>query len=121
MQWAESAATIALITANNDGRADFASNPFNGPLPTFDQATKLFCYANNNAPGCLIRDLQELAPPPGKLAEVTHSWQSSVGMARQFGSDMALEADYVFTGSRNEHRIQDNVNITFVIRRPAGP
>ncbi len=113
LQWAESAATIALITANNDGRADFASNPFNGPLPTFDQATKLFCYVNNNAPGCLIRDLQELAPPPGKLAEVTHSWQSSVGMARQFGSDMAFEADYVFTGTRNEHRIQDNVNITF--------
>ena len=26
---------------------------------------------------------------------------------------MSFEADYVFTGSRNEHRIQDNVNITF--------
>jgi len=113
VQWAESAATIALITANNDGRADFASNPFNGPLPSFDRATALFCYANNNAPGCLIRDLMELAPPPGPLAEVTHSWQTSVGIARQFGSDMALEADYVFTGTRNEHRIQDNVNITF--------
>jgi hypothetical protein len=113
VQWAESAATIALITANNDGRADFASNPFNGPLPTFAQATKLFCYANNNAPGCLIRDLGELAPPPGPLAEVTHSWQSSVGIARQFGSDMSFQADYVFTGTRNEHRIQDNVNVLF--------
>jgi hypothetical protein len=113
LQWAESAASIALITANNDGRADFASNPFNGPLPSFDQATKLFCYANNSAPGCLIRDLQELAPPPGKLAEVTHSWQTSIGVARQFRNDMSFEADYVFTGSRNEHRIQDNVNITF--------
>jgi len=113
VQWAESAATIALITANNDGRANFASNPFNGPLPPFDQATKLFCYVNNNAPGCLIRDLMELAPPPGKLAEVTHSWQTSVGMERQFGNDMSLAADYVFTGSRNEHRIQDNVNILY--------
>ena len=113
VQWAESAATIALITANNDGRADFASNPFNGPLPSFEQATKLFCYANNHAPGCLIRDLGELAPPPGSLAEVTHSWQGSAGIARQFGSDMSLQADYVFTGTRNEHRIQDNVNITF--------
>jgi Carboxypeptidase regulatory-like domain/TonB dependent receptor len=113
VQWAESAATIALITANNDGRADFASNPFNGPLPTFDQAQKLYCYVNNNAPGCLIRDLMELAPPPGKLANVGNSWQSSIGMQRQFGSDMALDADYVFTGSRNEHRIQDNVNIKF--------
>src|SRR2546423_2241394 len=113
VQWAESAATIALITANNDGRPDFASNPFNGPLPTFEQATRLFCYANNNAPGCLIRDLGELAPPPGEFAQVTHSWQSSVGVERQFGSDMALQADYVFTGSRNEHRIQDNVNVLF--------
>ena len=113
VQWAESAATIALITANNDGRPDFASNPFKGPLPTFEQATKLFCYANNNAPGCLIRDLGELAPPPGALAEVTHSWQGSAGIARQFGNDMSLQADYVFTGTRNEHRIQDNVNITF--------
>ena len=113
VQWAESAASIALITANNDGRANFASNPFNGPLPPFDQATRLFCYANNGAPGCLIRDLMELAPPPGKLAEVAHSWQTSVGMERQFGTDMSLEADYVFTGSRNEHRIQDNVNIIY--------
>ncbi|PYR74143.1 MAG: hypothetical protein DMF87_23725 [Acidobacteria bacterium] len=113
VQWAESAASIALITANNDGRANFASNPFNGPLPPFDQATKLFCYVNNNAPGCLIRDLMELAPPPGKLAEVSHSWQTSVGMERQFGTDMSLAADYVFTGSRNEHRIQDNVNIIY--------
>ena len=114
VQWAESAATIALITANNDGRANFASNPFNGPLPPLDQATKLFCYANNNAPGCLIRDLMELAPPPGKkLADVAHSWQTSIGMERQFGNDMSLAADYVFTGSRSEHRIQDNVNILY--------
>jgi len=34
----------------------------------------------------------ELAPPPGKLAEVTHSWQTSVGMERQFGNDMSLAA-----------------------------
>jgi hypothetical protein len=54
-----------------------------------------------------------LAPPPGALAEVTHSWQGSAGIARQFGADMSLQADYVFTGTRNEHRIQDNVNITF--------
>ena len=106
--------SIALITANNDGRADFASNPFNGPLPTFDAGQKLFCYVNNNAPGCLIRDLQELAPPPGKFADVTHSWQTlRSAWQRQFGTDMAFEADYVFTGSRNEHRIQDNVNIMF--------
>ena len=112
VEWSHSPETISILSAVNDGRADFASNPFNGPLPTFDQAQKLYCYANNNAPGCLIRDLQELAPP-SQFANVSHSWQGSIGMQQQFGSDMALEADYVFTGSRNEHRIQDNVNITF--------
>ena len=39
--------------------------PSTGRCPAFDQAQKLFCYVNNNAPGCLIRDLMELAPPPG--------------------------------------------------------
>ena len=112
LEWPVDPPTIAIISAVNDGRADFASNPFNGPLPTFDQALQRYCYVNNNAPGCLIRDLQELAPPP-PFAHVSHSWQSSIGLARQIGSDMALEADYVFTGSRNEHRIQDNVNISF--------
>src|SRR5207245_10897083 len=50
---------IAVISYANDGRADFAANPTNGqPLPTYAQAITRFCYANNNAPGCLIRDLQ---------------------------------------------------------------
>jgi hypothetical protein len=44
---------------------------------------------------------------------VTHSWQTSIGFARQFGNDMAFEADYVNTRSRDEKSIQDNVNITF--------
>jgi hypothetical protein len=112
VEWSKSPTIIAIISAANDGRADFASNPFNGPLPTFDQAEKRYCYANNNAPGCLIRDLQELAPPV-QFANVANSRQSSIGVQRQFGSDMAVEADYVFTGSRNEHRVQDNVNISF--------
>src|SRR6266550_989475 len=91
---------------------NFASNPFNGPLPTFDQAEQRYCYVNNNAPGCLLRDLTELAPPP-QFANVAHSMQTSIGMQRQFGSDMAIEADWVFTGSRAEHRVQDNANISF--------
>ena len=44
---------------------------------------------------------------------MTHSWQSSIGVAQQFGSYMALEVDYVNTRSRDEKSIQDNVNITF--------
>jgi hypothetical protein len=110
--WPMSPLTIAVIAVDNDRtRPDFAANPFNGALPTYDQALQRFCYVNN-VPGCLLRDLQEQAPIPG-YAHVPHSWQSSIGVARQFGSDMAIEADYVNTKSRDEKSIQDNVNVTF--------
>ncbi|OLC75097.1 MAG: hypothetical protein AUH72_20845 [Acidobacteria bacterium 13_1_40CM_4_65_8] len=59
-----------------------------------------------------MRDLQEQAPPPA-YAHVPHSWQSSIGIARQLANDMAFEADYVNTRSRREKSIQDNVNVTF--------
>jgi hypothetical protein len=110
--WPMSPLTIAVIAVDNtDRRSDFAANPFNGPLPTYDQALQRFCYVNS-VPGCLLRDLQEQAPPPA-YAHVPHSWQSSIGIARQFGNDMAIEADYVNTKSRHEKSIQDNVNVTF--------
>ncbi len=109
--WPQSPLTIAVIRVNNDGRPDFAANPFNGPLPTYDQALQRFCNVNNR-PGCLLRDLQEQAPIPD-YAHVTHAWQTSIGVAHQFGSRAAFEIDYVNTRSRDEKSIQDNVNITF--------
>jgi len=109
--WPQSPLTIAVIRVNNDGRPDFAANPFNGPLPTYHQALQRFCNVNN-VPGCLLRDLQEQAPVP-EYSHVTHAWQSSIGFAHQFGSQAALEVDYVDTRSRDEKSIQDNVNITF--------
>jgi hypothetical protein len=110
--WPMSPLTIAVIAVDNDfKRPDFAANPFNGPLPTYEQALQRFCYVNN-VPGCLLRDLQEQAPV-ADYAHVTHSWQSSIGVAHQFGRNMAIEADYVNTRSRDEKSIQDNVNITF--------
>ena len=109
--WPQSPLTIAVIRVNNDGRADFAANPFNGPLPTYAQALQRFCYVNN-VPGCLLRDLQEQAPIPD-YAHVTHAWQNSIGVVHQFGNFAALQVDYVNTKSRDEKSIQDNVNITF--------
>lgn len=53
-----------------------------------------------------------MAPIPD-YSHVTHSWQSSIGIAQQFGSTSALQVDYVQTNSRNEKSIQDNVNLTF--------
>ena len=109
--WPQSPLTIAVIRVNNDGRPDFASNPFNGPLPTYEQALQRFCNVNNR-PGCLLRDLQEQAPIPD-YAHVTHSWQTSIGVQHQFGTRAAVDINYVNVRSRDEKSIQDNVNITF--------
>jgi hypothetical protein len=109
--WPMSPLTIAVIDVANNGRPDFAANPFNGPLPTYAQALQRFCYVSNT-PGCLLRNLQEQAPIPD-YAHITNAWQTSIGVAHQIGNTMAIEADYVNTRSRNEKAIQDNVNLTF--------
>jgi hypothetical protein len=110
--WTYGNQTIASVQVNNDGRPDFASNPFNGPKPTAAQAFANFCDINNGKPGCLTRSLQELAPPP-PYDQIQNSWQSSLGFQRQFGAVTALDVDYVYNGSRNEKVIQENVNVSF--------
>jgi hypothetical protein len=114
--WPMSPLTIAVIQVNNNGRPDFAANPFNGPLPSYAQALTHFCYVNN-APGCLLRSAAELAPPP-EFAHITHSYQGSIGIARQIGNDMAVEANYVYTGTRDEQQggggfSVDNINLAY--------
>jgi hypothetical protein len=122
--------TIAVIAIDNTNkRPDFVANPFNGPLPSYAQALQQFCNAGGGKPDnaayttwaatgfagaapCLLRDLQEMAPI-SDYSHVTHSWQSSIGIAQQFGTTTALQVDYVQTNSRNEKSIQDNVNLTF--------
>jgi hypothetical protein len=32
------AKTVAVVEVLNDGRADFAANPFNGPAPSYEDA-----------------------------------------------------------------------------------
>jgi hypothetical protein len=109
--WTYGNQNIASVLVNIDGRPDFPSNPFNGPKPTPDQAFANFCDINNR-PGCLVRDMQELAPPP-PYDKTQNSWQSSIGFQRQIGSTAALDMDYVYNGSRNEKVIQENVNVSF--------
>jgi hypothetical protein len=128
--WPMSPLTIAVINVSNtDKRANFVANPFNGPLPSYSQALQRFCNAGGGAADnpaytawaasgfqgaapCLLRGLQEMSPIPA-YSNVTHSWQSSIGIAQQFGTSTALQVDYVQTNSRDEKAIQDNVNITF--------
>ncbi len=109
--WAQLPTQVALIGVDNDGRPDFAANPFNGPQPTFEAANQRFCYVKN-VPGCLIRDLDEMSPP-AEYAEVARKWQTSVGVQRQLSTDTAISADYVYAHGTDENILQPNVNLTY--------
>jgi hypothetical protein len=109
--WAQMPSKTALIAVTPDGRADFAANPFDGPAPTLEQALARFCYVRPG-PDCLIRDVEELPPPP-EYAHVPRKWQSSIGLQRQFTGDMALTADYVYSHGSNENVLQSNINATY--------
>jgi len=105
---------LAVIRYDNTpARADFTANPTNGqPLPTYAQAVTRFCYANNNAPGCLFRDVQEFVGPP-QYVHLPRTFQNSIGFQRQFGATMAVEADYVYSKGTNEKDVVDNINLSF--------
>ncbi|MSO82086.1 MAG: hypothetical protein EXQ53_02150 [Acidobacteria bacterium] len=102
---------LVYVTLPNDGRPDFATNPFNGPTPTYSQAVARMCDVRN-VPGCLRRDAEELAPP-AEFASLTDTWQMSMGFQRQLRNDMAVEVDYVRNRSRNEKVLHSNVNLAY--------
>jgi hypothetical protein len=99
---------LAGVDIPNDGRPDFAANPFNGPIPTKEQAESRYC-SNGNVPGCLRRSILQIADPN---AQVPFSYQTSIGVQRQVGRVMAIEADYAYTGSRHDD-FNHNVNLTY--------
>jgi hypothetical protein len=117
-------ASIAVLEVANDGRPDFAANPFNGPAPSFAEAEQRFCNvataafeawrARNyaGAAPCTLRGAGEMAPP-ADYAHVPHTWQGTIGFQRQLGRAMVVEADYVYSRGRDEKFIQENVNLSF--------
>ena len=96
-----SASTTYVAQPLNDGRADFASNPFNGPLPTLAQLRK---SGIDQSTGSAI------ATPNMKMP---YSWTSSIGFQRQIGSTMALTSDFNFNGARRERLTLNNLNLTY--------
>ena len=104
---------LAVVQYTYDGRADFASNPTNGrPLPTLEQAQQQFCHVQN-VPGCIRRSMQELVAPGEYSTQLARTWQTSIGVQRQVGSTMSVEADYVYSQGRHEKDILDNMNLTY--------
>ena len=92
-----------------DGRADFVTNPFNGPVPTYDQVKARLCSVTKNAPGCIRPDLTRIYGP---YMDIPYSYQSSIGIQRQITNTTAVTADFVYTGLRNTE-IQRNVNLSY--------
>jgi hypothetical protein len=96
-----------------DGRADFAVNPFNGPMPTFAQAQAMVCTpANALATNCLRREISSEIPVVGKHHQISYSHQASVGVQRQLFADVAVESNFVYTGGRAEE-VDLNQNLTY--------
>jgi hypothetical protein len=99
----------------NDGTADFTTvrdnfyGWFHGPKPTFEDALKRACDVSF-VPGCVYRSLVQEISYPGRQTSYSH--QASAGIQRQFGTDMSLEVNYVFTGGRREETAQQ-INVTY--------
>ena len=118
-----------VIDTSNNGRPDFAINPWNGPAPTFDQAVALFC-STQNAPlsrvqssasltfqqiqaggGCLRRAFASSMPNP--TSQIPYSYQGTIGFQHQINDTLGFDADYVWTGTRGDRITQGNTNLNY--------
>jgi hypothetical protein len=96
-----SSETIYVAQVTNDGRANFASNPFNGPTPTIEQLRRSGLDQSTST---------AIATPNMKMP---YSWSSSIGFQRQIGPDMGLTSDFNFVGARNERLTINNLNLSY--------
>ena len=87
------------VSVENDGRPDFASNPWNGPDPTYDQLLARMCYTVT-APGCVRSELLTGGAAFAPDTRMPYAHQATAGFQRQLGETMAVEADFVFVGTR---------------------
>ena len=102
--WTQSWSQQLGLEVANDGRPDFAANPFNGPFPTFEQALELIRLRGQKR-----TITSQLA---GRDSVTPYSYQTSIGLQRQLGPAMAVEADYVFNGGR-KLTVNRNINLGF--------
>ena len=101
----------------NDGRADFAANPFNGPIPTYTQALASWqadvasgCATRTGAAGCKFNRIINILSPPDPWTP--YSYQTSAGLQRQLGTTISIESDFTVNDTRGTQNGQ-NVNQAF--------
>jgi hypothetical protein len=85
-------------TTPNDGRPNFAADPYNGRPPTL---AEVFAKGGDTAGNLAYPHLQ-----------LTYSWQGSAGLQHQLSETMSVEADYVWQGGRREMHTR-NMNLTY--------
>jgi len=91
-----------------DGRADFATNPFKGPAPPYEEAARLQCSVTPG-PQCLRPNLTGQLDPE---AVVSYAHQASMGVQRLLSNNMTLEVDYAYLGDRSVWTPR-NINLAF--------
>ena len=105
----------------NDGRADCATNPFNGPIPTYAQA--LASWQADVAGGCAARSTSATATGRCAFARIInilsppnptspYSYQASIGLQRQLGKTISVESDFTLNDLRGA-QTGINVNQSF--------
>ena len=99
----------------NDGRPDFAVNPFNGPAPACEQVLANACDMNGNRPGCLQRSVANEIPFGDHDTSFSHMCRK---VSSASSGPMALESNYVWTGGR-EGRSSRPTSTCRMTRRPA--
>jgi hypothetical protein len=100
---------VQPLVLNSTGRPDFATNPFNGPAPTFDQASRLLCSVTPG-PSCLRPSLNAQVAPD---AVVPYTHQASIGLARSLTDSLSLEADYYVGADRATWTQGRNLNLAY--------
>ena len=90
-----------ILTALNDGRPNFAADPFNGQIPTYNS---IVASGVRRSPGSTVAYPKDFHTP--------YSLQTSIGLQQQIGSTMNFEADYVWTGGRRD-LYGRNVNLSY--------
>jgi carboxypeptidase family protein/TonB-dependent receptor-like protein len=101
--WSLMSASVFKFQIFNDGRPDFAGNPFNGPVPTYAQALDMWSR------GLVTRSGRNLFDPS---LQTQWSHQASLGVQRQIGSAMSVTADWVYV-SNHDLEIATDVNLAF--------
>jgi hypothetical protein len=98
-QWGYDISVITRIPSTfNDGRPNFAADPYNGHPPT---VAEVFAHGGDTVNSIVSPDLR-----------LNYSWQSSLGVQHQLSETMSFSADWVYQGGRNEFNSR-NYNLTY--------